>query len=294
METSSGSVKDEVRGLIDAYRNECLWFLREDYYPQTPTEMIRVLDQIQRHGNLDAFRRAATLKQWLSRNSDLFHDTQAALQATWAADRALLAANGYEIKAERERAGFIEAHVGIGRKTVLMQWAQDSAFRFFPLVQHDELGLTLHPFDLATNKVLALIGRLEARDWIAVINCHERIQPLGYLAWAACGKDPGFSPASILEQAGRSARYSDEEVRGLSFEGEAPTAAELSKKWHTSLTEARAIVSLLPAEHAGQCVLSSEGSLCCCVPSALPEALAAGAVRFHAGSIKGTLPSIVQ
>ncbi len=80
-----------------------------------------------------------------------------------------------------------------------MQWSRDSAFRFFPLVRHDELGLTLHPFDLATNKVLALIGRLEARDWIDVINCHDRIQPLGYLAWAACGKDPGFSPASVLE-----------------------------------------------------------------------------------------------
>lgn len=175
-----------------------------------------------------------------------------------------------------------------------MQWAQDSAFRFFPLVQNDELGLTLHPFDLATNKVLALIGRLEARDWIDMINCHDRIQPLGYLAWAACGKDPGFSPASILEQASRSARYSNEEVRGLSFEGEAPDAGELSKRWHSALTEARAIVSLLPPEHAGQCVLSSGGGLCRCTPTALAEALAVGAVQFHAGSIKGTLPSIVQ
>ena len=33
-----------------------------------------------------------------------------------------------------------------------------------PLVRHDELGLVLHPFDLATNKALALIGRLEVRD----------------------------------------------------------------------------------------------------------------------------------
>jgi hypothetical protein len=28
-------------------------------------------------------------------------------------------------------------------------------------VRHDELGLTLHPFDLATNKLLALVGRGE-------------------------------------------------------------------------------------------------------------------------------------
>ena len=28
----------------------------------------------------------------------------------------------------------------------------------FPLLEHEQLGLTLHPFDLATNKVLALVG----------------------------------------------------------------------------------------------------------------------------------------
>jgi hypothetical protein len=31
------------------------------------------------------------------------------------------------------------------------------------LVEHDGLGLTLHPFDLATNKVLALVGRVRGR-----------------------------------------------------------------------------------------------------------------------------------
>ena len=63
-----------------------------------------------------------------------------------------------------------------------MQWVRDSAFRFFPLVTHEQLGLVLHPFDLATNKVLALVGRLEVRDWIDVIECSRRLQPLGFLA----------------------------------------------------------------------------------------------------------------
>ena len=90
---------------------------------------------------------------------------------------------------------------GVGMKkdfknneSVLMQWTCDSAFRFFPLVQHEELGLTLHPFDLATNKVLALVGRLDVRDWIDLINCHSSIQRVGYLFWASCGKDPGLNP----------------------------------------------------------------------------------------------------
>src|SRR5260370_37688965 len=95
-------------------------------------------------------------------------------------------------------------------------------------MEHVDFCLTLHPFDLATNIVLALVGRLEARDWVDVIACHQRIQRLGYLAWAASGKDPGFSPAAILEQAGRSARYSAVEIGELSFAGSSPESAELS------------------------------------------------------------------
>jgi hypothetical protein len=59
----------------------------------------------------------------------------------------------------------VEADVRRGGESVLIQWAHDSAYRFFPLVEHDDLGLTLHPFDLATSKVLALVGRVEPRDF---------------------------------------------------------------------------------------------------------------------------------
>ena len=99
-----------------------------------------------------------------SRDIDLFHDTEAALAATWTADRALLAANGYEVRTLREATSFVEAIVAKGVDRTAIQWARDSAFRFFPLVEDETMGLTLHPFDLATNKVLAMAGRLEVRD----------------------------------------------------------------------------------------------------------------------------------
>lgn len=118
----------------------------------------------------------------LSRDIDFFHDTAEAVTGAVAADREILATHGYEFQALRERAGYAEATVARGAESVEIQWTTDSAFRFFPLVRHEELGLVLHPFDLATNKVLALVGRLEARDWIDVIASHERIQRLGYLA----------------------------------------------------------------------------------------------------------------
>jgi hypothetical protein len=100
----------------------------------------------------------------LSRDIDLFHDTREALQHTWDADRALLTSHGYVIEVARERDSFVEAIVRKGGESVTLEWVQDSAFRFFPLIEHEDFGLTLHPFDLATNKVLALVGRLEVRD----------------------------------------------------------------------------------------------------------------------------------
>jgi len=228
----------------------------------------------------------------VSRDIDLFHDTLEALDATWQADRKLLQSHGYQLRSIHERPGYVEAVVGKGQGSVLMQWTRDSAFRFFPLVQHEGLGLVLHPFDLATNKALALAGRLEIRDWIDMITCHERIQPLGCLAWAACGKDPGFSPLTILEQAGRSGRYTVAELEGLSFEGPPPDLADLLRKWHFMLREAREVVSVLPAGQVGTCVLQRQGDLYRGNTAQLRRDLAADDLIFHPGRIRGAYPQI--
>ena len=97
---------------------------------------------------------------------DVFHDAEAAVHASFDADRRLLELHGYTVETVRELPGFIEAVVRASNDEVRMEWARDSAFRFFPLMEHQDLGLTLHPFDLASNKVLALVGRLEVRDWV--------------------------------------------------------------------------------------------------------------------------------
>ena len=60
---------DRVNALVDEYSTPCLWFLREDYYPQTITEALQVLEYIERHGDVKAFQKAATLRQWLLQNS---------------------------------------------------------------------------------------------------------------------------------------------------------------------------------------------------------------------------------
>ncbi|MEN6334170.1 MAG: hypothetical protein ABFE01_07895, partial [Phycisphaerales bacterium] len=230
----------------------------------------------------------------LSRDIDLFHDTLEALDTTWRADRELLQSHGYQIRSVHERLGYVEAVVAKDGDAVLMQWTRDSAFRFFPLVRHEELGLTLHPFDLATNKVLALVGRLEIRDWIDLITCDERVQPLGYLAWAACGKDPGFSPLTILEQAGRSGRYTSAEMEGLSFDGPPPSLRDMLGKWHLMLREAGDVVGILPAAQAGRCVLHRQGGLYRGDSAQLRQDLAEDSLVFHAGSIRGAYPEIAR
>lgn len=60
---------EDVDRLVDEHRISCLWFLRPDYYPSTDAERIEVLALIERHGDRHAFRRAATLRRWLSQTS---------------------------------------------------------------------------------------------------------------------------------------------------------------------------------------------------------------------------------
>mgnify|MGYP003382173222 CR=1 FL=1 len=227
--------------------------------------------------------------QRVSRDIDLFHDTYEALDATWEADRTLLESSGFQVEVLRQLRGFVQATVrGLG-ESVKMEWVRDSAYRFFPLQLDELLGVTLHPFDLATNKILALVGRLEVRDWIDAIASHERIQPLGYLAWAACGKDPGFSPSAILEFASRS-HYAQDEVSQLAFDGPPPDAGDLSRRWRTAIGEARKIIALLPPPEAGKAVLMNSGALCHDEPGALEASMRGGQVLFHAGRLRGALP----
>lgn len=69
MNVDAKTVMHDVNALVDEYRTRCLWFLREDYYPQTTIDACHVLEQIERHGDVAAFRKAAALRQWLLQNS---------------------------------------------------------------------------------------------------------------------------------------------------------------------------------------------------------------------------------
>ena len=69
MEIDAQQVMARVNALVDEYRARCLWYLREDFYPETFAQACRVLEAIQRHGDAEAFQKAAPIRQWLLQNS---------------------------------------------------------------------------------------------------------------------------------------------------------------------------------------------------------------------------------
>ena len=230
----------------------------------------------------------------VSRDVDLFHDTLEALDATWNLDRATILSAGYDLEILRERPGFVEALVARAGESVLLQWVRDSAFRFFPLVPHPDLGLTLHPFDLATNKILALVGRIEARDWVDSLECHRHVSPLGLLAWAACGKDEGWNPQLILEESARNGRASPLEWAQLEWQGTAPNPVEFKTQWREALASASEIIEILPLETLGMAVLDATGAPFRGDVAALQRALDTGELRFHAGYVGGAWPTLKE
>ncbi|MBL9127505.1 MAG: hypothetical protein JNL97_07660 [Verrucomicrobiales bacterium] len=138
-----------------------------------------------------------------SRDVDVFHDTVDSLMAAVDRDFATLRAAGFEVtEVGRRHDTFCRALIRLGGESTKMEWAFDSAFRFFPIEQDAELGWRLSFWDAAVNKVLAFAGRAEIRDWIDVLHLHEKHLHLGALAWAGTGKDPGLSPEAIIRWGG--------------------------------------------------------------------------------------------
>jgi hypothetical protein len=58
----------EIDRLVDESRVRCLWFLRADWYPISHEDRLRALGYLERCGDQETFRRAATLRRWLLRS----------------------------------------------------------------------------------------------------------------------------------------------------------------------------------------------------------------------------------
>ena len=185
-----------------------------------------------------------------SHDLDFFHDSAERVATAFAEDTLLLEAAGYGLDLQLSQPGFIRAIVRRDDLATQIDWAHDSAWRFMPLVPDAFGGFLLHEVDLAINKTLALAGRDEPRDFVDIVFAHDRVLPLGALTWAAVGKDPGFTPLSLLELLKRRGRHRPEDMARLDLT--TPFDLQAGKElWLAALDDAQALVRSRPAEEIG-------------------------------------------
>ena len=137
------------------------------------------------------------------------------------------------------------------------------------------------------NKVLALAGRGELRDYLDVLHLQRHHLSLGALAWAACGKDIGYTPQFLLEEAQRLAHYPASLLSALHL-SEPVDLVECKKQWLESVHAAKALFDRLPAEEVGCLYLDAKGK------PVTPDPTSAefSTLRRHFGSVRGTWPVI--
>ncbi len=223
-----------------------------------------------------------------SNDLDYFHDSVERVATAFAADVRRLTEAGHSVAIEMQLPGYIRSTVSRDRERTKIEWAHDSAWRFMPTVRHPVAGYVLHPVDLAVNKLLALAGRDEARDFLDVLDLDRRTLALGALCWAAAGKDPGFTPLALLEILRRRGKYQPRDFARLALTA-AVDLPDLKTRWLAALDAADAFVRSRPATDAG-CLYYSRraGGFVAPTMSDAEDAV------LHFGRPGGVLPRIVE
>lgn len=221
-----------------------------------------------------------------SRDIDICHDLEIAVAESAAADEAALIAAGYTVSWQLRLPLFHRATVIRHDGSVKLEWVYDSAFRFYPVEPDAELGWRLHFADAATNKLLALSGRAEPRDFVDAIHLHDTYLTLGTLAWAAAGKDEGLNPRLILDLADRFARYRQADIDSLHLTYPL-SLPDLKTKWTKAIEEGRQLVEQLPANEIGCLYLHPKSRL---PVTPVPDLIEMDTLIRHRGTVGGSWP----
>ena len=174
----------------------------------------------------------------------------------------------------------------------LQEFPKLSAQRLFDevraTVERDAFcGYRLHRADAAVNKMLAMAGRVEVRDFVDILHLDAEYLSLGALAWAACGKDPGFTPDFLLDHAAAHTAYRPADLAQLHLRVplELPT---MKRRWLEALDRARALVNRLPGRDVGCLYLDEAGS----PTNPDPSSDRFQALERHHGSVGGAWPTV--
>lgn len=226
-----------------------------------------------------------------SNDLDYFHDSAQRVAEAFAADQQTLLAAGCEVDIQMSQPGFFRTVVSREKQSTKVEWSHDSAWRFMPPLADSAVGYRLDPVDLAVNKLLALVGRNEPRDFLDTLWAHQEILSLGALCWAAVGKDPGFTPRSLLELVRRRGKYHQADFERLELV--APVnLPELKSEWLAALDHAERLVTSLPPSELG-CLYYSrrKGKFVTPDPQTRPGSKD---ISPHYGRPGGVLPQVVS
>ena len=179
----------EARRAFREFHAQCFWYLRPDLQvslddvprdraraaperwtervpgrgPAMPLSAIQtdVLRLIAENRSPDSYVAGATVLHRTedtprySADLDLFHDLEDSIARSAETDAETLGTAGYELSWLLRTPTFHRAVVRAEERAMKIEWAQDSAFRFYPVQEDERFGYRLHDADAATNKVLA-------------------------------------------------------------------------------------------------------------------------------------------
>lgn len=222
-----------------------------------------------------------------SQDLDFFHDVEESVAVCAERDSGTLRQAGYDFAWLLRTPTFHRALVTVGERQLKLEWAQDSVFRFFPVQKDERCGYRLHDADAAVNKLLALAGRNEIRDFVDVLHLHATYLSLGALAWAACGKDPGFTPELLLDHAGRHTAFTQSDLDRLHLRVPLDFKS-MKQSWFAALDDAQKVIASFPPEELGCLYLGRDHA------PITPDVSSAGfrAVIRHTGGIRGAWPTV--
>jgi hypothetical protein len=267
----------------------------DDFHLATTMAKAEVLRVIAANRSPDSYLAGATIvhrkpdSPRTSLDLDFFHELEDSIADAGEADAKALNEAGYDLQWLLRTPTFYRAILTASNGNALkIEWAQDNAFRFFPVQQDELCGYRLHDADAATNKVLALAGRNEIRDLIDVLYLDEHYLSLGALIWAACGKDPGYTPEFLLDQASRHTAYTQRELDHLLLQ-QPMDLTTMKQQWLEAAARADDLVTALPAGDLGCLYLSNLGEP---VKPDPRNSDFGGLIRHH-GTVRGAWPSVV-
>jgi hypothetical protein len=204
----------------------------------------------------------------ISGDVDVFNDREELVAPAATADAAALAELGYSVRWDRQLPGIWSGTVEGGPEGLKLEWAHDSAYRFYPAMADPQFGYVLHPADLMTNKVLAAAGRSAARDLVDIVTLSDEV-PIAAAILAAVGKDPGMPPDTIMDHIAMFGRHQQTAFDRLRS-AEPIDGVAVHRTIREGLALARSIVDRLEASAFGKLYLE-EGRIVVPDPSRLGD-----------------------